>query len=184
MRGRPVTVQAGDESARGVARGIDLTGALLVETPQGLKKFFSGEVTVRPAECRHPNTLLVDIGNTRVKWARLVRGRVSRQQAAAHAGWTSEDFARRVIGASRRRIGRVVVVSVAGTRTNALFAVSGPSARRHHAGVLRVRADAPAASPLSTASRGGSAQIGWSPPSAGIGSRGVARCASSAWAPP
>jgi BirA family biotin operon repressor/biotin-[acetyl-CoA-carboxylase] ligase len=48
LRGRSVNVQAGDEGTRGVARGIDLTGALLVETPHGLKKFFSGEVTVRP----------------------------------------------------------------------------------------------------------------------------------------
>jgi BirA family biotin operon repressor/biotin-[acetyl-CoA-carboxylase] ligase len=48
LRGRPVTVQAGEESARGLARSIDLSGALLVETPHGLRKFFSGEVTVRP----------------------------------------------------------------------------------------------------------------------------------------
>ena len=48
LRGRPVIVQAGEESARGLARSIDLNGALLVETPHGLKKFFSGEVTVRP----------------------------------------------------------------------------------------------------------------------------------------
>ena len=50
LRGRPVTVQAADETARGLARGIDLTGALMVETPQGLRKFFSGEVSVRPEE--------------------------------------------------------------------------------------------------------------------------------------
>jgi BirA family biotin operon repressor/biotin-[acetyl-CoA-carboxylase] ligase len=50
LRGRPVTVQAGEDKARGLARGIDLTGALMLETPQGLKKFFSGEVTVRPEE--------------------------------------------------------------------------------------------------------------------------------------
>ncbi|HVY80666.1 MAG TPA: biotin--[acetyl-CoA-carboxylase] ligase [Steroidobacteraceae bacterium] len=48
LRGRPVTVQAGEETARGLARSIDLAGALLIETPHGLKKFFSGEVTVRP----------------------------------------------------------------------------------------------------------------------------------------
>ena len=45
--------------------------------------------------------LLVDIGNTRVKWARLVGGKVGRQHAAAHAGWTSEDFGR-VAVADRR----------------------------------------------------------------------------------
>jgi BirA family biotin operon repressor/biotin-[acetyl-CoA-carboxylase] ligase len=48
LRGRPVNVQAGQENTRGLARSIDLSGALLVETPHGLKKFFSGEVTVRP----------------------------------------------------------------------------------------------------------------------------------------
>jgi BirA family biotin operon repressor/biotin-[acetyl-CoA-carboxylase] ligase len=47
LRGRPVTVQAGDGTARGLARGIDLHGALMVETPQGLRKFISGDVTVR-----------------------------------------------------------------------------------------------------------------------------------------
>ena len=50
LRGRPVSVQAGDAKDGGLARGIDLSGALLVETPGGLKKFFSGEVTVRPAD--------------------------------------------------------------------------------------------------------------------------------------
>lgn len=50
LRGRPVTIQAGDEITRGLARSIDLNGALLIETPQGLRKFFSGEVTVRPVE--------------------------------------------------------------------------------------------------------------------------------------
>jgi BirA family biotin operon repressor/biotin-[acetyl-CoA-carboxylase] ligase len=50
LRGRPVSVQAGDDVSRGLARGIDLSGALLVETTHGLKKFFSGEVTVRPVD--------------------------------------------------------------------------------------------------------------------------------------
>jgi BirA family biotin operon repressor/biotin-[acetyl-CoA-carboxylase] ligase len=49
LRGRPVTVSgAGVEDAvKGVARGIDLDGALLVETPQGLRRFMSGDVSVR-----------------------------------------------------------------------------------------------------------------------------------------
>ncbi len=47
LRGRPVTVQAPDGATKGLARGIDLHGALLVETPQGLKKFISGDVSVR-----------------------------------------------------------------------------------------------------------------------------------------
>ncbi len=47
LRGRPVTVQTLEGSIKGLARGIDLHGALLVETPQGLKKFISGDVSVR-----------------------------------------------------------------------------------------------------------------------------------------
>lgn len=47
LRGRPVTVQAGEVTSLGVARGIDLDGALLVETPQGLQRFISGDVSVR-----------------------------------------------------------------------------------------------------------------------------------------
>ena len=47
LRGRPVTVTAVESSAKGVARGIDLDGALLVETPQGLLRFITGDVSVR-----------------------------------------------------------------------------------------------------------------------------------------
>jgi BirA family biotin operon repressor/biotin-[acetyl-CoA-carboxylase] ligase len=48
LRGRAVSVMNGDERTRGLARGIDATGALLVEAPQGLRKFVSGEVSIRP----------------------------------------------------------------------------------------------------------------------------------------
>jgi len=47
LRGRTVNVSAADGGARGVARGIDLHGALMVETLQGLRRFVSGDVTVR-----------------------------------------------------------------------------------------------------------------------------------------
>jgi len=47
LRGRPVMVSGADGTARGLARGIDVRGALVVETPQGLKRFISGDVTVR-----------------------------------------------------------------------------------------------------------------------------------------
>jgi BirA family biotin operon repressor/biotin-[acetyl-CoA-carboxylase] ligase len=47
LRGRPVTVAAAEACVKGVARGIDLDGALLVETPQGLLRFISGDVSVR-----------------------------------------------------------------------------------------------------------------------------------------
>jgi BirA family biotin operon repressor/biotin-[acetyl-CoA-carboxylase] ligase len=50
LRSREIAVHSGNEVMRGVARGVDLTGALLVESPAGLVKFFSGEVTVRPAD--------------------------------------------------------------------------------------------------------------------------------------
>jgi len=47
LRGRPITVTAAAGFTKGVARGIDLDGALLVETPQGLLRFISGDVSVR-----------------------------------------------------------------------------------------------------------------------------------------
>jgi BirA family transcriptional regulator, biotin operon repressor / biotin---[acetyl-CoA-carboxylase] ligase len=49
LRGRMVNIRgAAGDVARGLARGIDLHGALLVETvDEGLKKFVSGEVSVR-----------------------------------------------------------------------------------------------------------------------------------------
>jgi len=43
-----VTVLHGENRIRGLARGIDASGALLVEASQGLRKFVSGEVSVRP----------------------------------------------------------------------------------------------------------------------------------------
>jgi BirA family transcriptional regulator, biotin operon repressor / biotin---[acetyl-CoA-carboxylase] ligase len=50
LRGRAVDVKAVEGvSARGLARGIDVHGALMVETSQGLERFISGDVTVRPA---------------------------------------------------------------------------------------------------------------------------------------
>ncbi len=49
LHGRPVDVHAADGVARGRARGIDVHGALLIETDQGVRRFISGDVTVRPA---------------------------------------------------------------------------------------------------------------------------------------
>lgn len=72
---------------------------------------------------RRAGVLLVDIGNTRVKWAWFVGGRLGRQHAAAHAGWTREDFARELFGAqpSAGDVERILAVSVAGERLNRLF---------------------------------------------------------------
>lgn len=50
LRGRPVDVKAAEgTTSRGLARGIDVHGALMVETPEGVRRFISGDVTVRPA---------------------------------------------------------------------------------------------------------------------------------------
>ena len=48
LRGRQLEVRTAAGTTRGLACGIDLHGALLVETPQGVQRFISGEVTVRP----------------------------------------------------------------------------------------------------------------------------------------
>jgi BirA family biotin operon repressor/biotin-[acetyl-CoA-carboxylase] ligase len=47
LRGRLVTVHATQGATHGIARGIDLDGALLLEAPTGLQKFFAGDVSVR-----------------------------------------------------------------------------------------------------------------------------------------
>jgi type III pantothenate kinase len=77
------------------------------------------------------SVLLVDIGNTRIKWARWSNGRLGRQQAAAHLGWRAADFFRVVLG-KMHDVERIVAVSVAGSRVNGAFATA---ARR---GDLRV----------------------------------------------
>lgn len=76
------------------------------------------------------STLLVDIGNTRVKWAVLKDGRLGRQQAAAHEGWAREDFAHHLFRAPGS-VGRILAVSVAGARVNRAFS----AAARDRAGV-------------------------------------------------
>lgn len=62
------------------------------------------------------NVLLIDIGNTRVKWARDTGSSLSRAQAAHHAGWSIRDF-ERIIG-SARHPERILVSSVAGAEVN------------------------------------------------------------------
>lgn len=47
LRGRQIDVHTLEGVARGLARGIDLHGALVVETLHGVKRFVSGDVTVR-----------------------------------------------------------------------------------------------------------------------------------------
>lgn len=50
LRGHQIDVHTLEGVARGVARGIDLHGALMLETLQGVRRFISGEVTVRAVE--------------------------------------------------------------------------------------------------------------------------------------
>ena len=72
--------------------------------------------------------LLVDIGNTRVKWATLARGRVGRMKAVAHKGRGGGAIARHIVSAAANRrvepagVERVVVVSVAGASVDRVFA--------------------------------------------------------------
>jgi type III pantothenate kinase len=58
-------------------------------------------------------TLLIDLGNTRLKWALLkADGTLSTQHAAVHRGWQSQDFAQ-ALAKSLRRKPAVWIVSVA-----------------------------------------------------------------------
>jgi|OpeIllAssembly_1097287.scaffolds.fasta_scaffold98424_3 type III pantothenate kinase len=56
--------------------------------------------------------LLVDVGNSRVKWARFDRGVLGEQQAAAHAAWSMDDWRAALFEGAG--VERVVAASVAG----------------------------------------------------------------------
>lgn len=66
------------------------------------------------------NVLLIDIGNTRVKWARYDGSRLSAARAVRYIGWSARDFERVVLSA--RRSERVLVSSVAGEAVNVALA--------------------------------------------------------------
>jgi len=68
------------------------------------------------------SVLLVDIGNTRIKWSLLRGERLGRQKALAHAGLTPRDLERQLFAAPG--ITRVVAASVAGTRVNRMLAAA------------------------------------------------------------
>jgi type III pantothenate kinase len=61
--------------------------------------------------------LLIDIGNTRIKWARFDGRQLGRLHAAVHSRWSAGDYARRVIG-SVRGLERIMVASVADEKIN------------------------------------------------------------------
>jgi len=59
------------------------------------------------------SVLLVDIGNTRIKWALWHAGRLGTQRARPLAGWSVRDLERRVLADARlRHCSRVLVASV------------------------------------------------------------------------
>jgi len=49
LHGQAVNVTGGQGVSQGVAAGIDMHGALLIETPEGVQRFLSGDVSVRRA---------------------------------------------------------------------------------------------------------------------------------------
>jgi type III pantothenate kinase len=68
------------------------------------------------------SVLLVDIGNTRIKWSMLRGDKLGRQKALEHAGISARDLERQIF--ATRGITRVIAASVAGTRLNRLVAAS------------------------------------------------------------
>lgn len=59
--------------------------------------------------------LLIDIGNTRIKWARADARGFGEQLAAVHANWTEQDFIQQVLDAGARTE-RVLIANVGGKR--------------------------------------------------------------------
>jgi type III pantothenate kinase len=72
---------------------------------------------------RKGRVLLVDIGNTRIKWASWHAGRIGRQRAREHEGWRQRDFEQQVFNAQPAPT-RIIVVSVAAARVNRAFAAA------------------------------------------------------------
>src|SRR5205823_1800206 len=96
-------------------------------------------------ETSRMTALLVDLGNTRIKWARFDGERLSAPGAAAHSAWRAADYGRRLFG-GRAPPDSMLVASVAGARLDRVLAAA---ARR--AGVRAVvrsgRRDSSAARP-------------------------------------
>jgi type III pantothenate kinase len=63
--------------------------------------------------------LLVDVGNSRVKWATFDRGQMGVQSAAAYSGWTMDDWRRALFATPG--VESVFVASVAGEASAALL---------------------------------------------------------------
>jgi type III pantothenate kinase len=93
--------------------------------------------------------LLVDIGNTRIKWAAFDGGRLGKSRANAHAGWKAGDFRRRLFGA--KKYSHVWATSVAGAAAEQALA---QAARQAGARMTFVR----------TPRRGGGVTVGYAEP--------------------
>jgi type III pantothenate kinase len=66
--------------------------------------------------------LLVDIGNTRIKWVRVEGEKRGRRYAAAHSFWSPADYARRLFLPKPPE--RMLVASVAGLKVDAVLAAA------------------------------------------------------------
>ena len=69
------------------------------------------------------SVLLVDIGNTRIKWSVLRADKLGRQKALEHAGVTARDLKRHLF-ARTPGLTRVIAASVAGTRLNRMLSTT------------------------------------------------------------
>lgn len=94
--------------------------------------------------------LIVDVGNSRIKWARLEGERLSRGRAAVHSNWRAADYARRLFG-SGPPPERAVIASVAGARVNQALA----AAARHAGAAVHF---------LATPRRAGGVTVGYMEP--------------------
>lgn len=72
------------------------------------------------------SVLLIDVGNTRIKWARLGEGGLGPARAAVHAKWQPAGYARRLLAGVRPE--RILVSSVAGPQVQAALR---RAARKH-----------------------------------------------------
>ena len=123
LRGRPINVIASAGMTKGLARGIDAHGALLVgDCRRHATLYLRG----RLGEARLMSIVVVDIGNTRIKWAKVVGGRPGAAHAAAHAKWTAALYRRRIITAG---VTGLLVASVAGKRADRELRRAARSAR-------------------------------------------------------
>jgi type III pantothenate kinase len=96
-------------------------------------------------------TLLVDIGNTRIKWARLTGRRLGSRGVAAHAGWQPEDFQRRLL-TRPHELSALLVASVAAPALTRSLATAA-----HRAGV-------PAPVVVTTVRQAGGVTVGYLEP--------------------